>query len=234
MKIGIFGDSYANYNLDYYWLDLAWPQKLAQIHEVTNFGQVGSAFQRSYELFLKEKDKFDLSIVVVAEPTRVYIKALEEIPNRPVGDFFASINHINAFRKITTDEKVLKILDSVEVWYRDWRDHRFEFHIHNLMVDNLLKHDNLLLIPGAPDSINGYQGLYKNLRDIQFWELQQIDSNFNYLEMVCKRKCHFSDENNQVLFNLVLEAINGNKKILDLDITRFKKPSREISYYAVN
>jgi hypothetical protein len=234
MKIGIFGDSYTAMNIipGNEHMGLGWPEHLAFSHEITNFGESGTAFQWSYELFLEHKNKFDFCIVVVPDPNRVYIKALQDIPNKPVGHYFASHNHIQAFKGITADERILKILDSIDVWYNNWRDHGFEYHLHNLMVRNLLTYDNVLVIPGFPRSVEGFDKPYQNLTDIQYWELLQIDPDFNVRTMRCKRKCHLSEENNLVLFDLVKQAIENKDKILKLDISKFKKPARSIDFYA--
>jgi hypothetical protein len=234
MKIAVFGDSYTITNVmpGNEHLGLSWVEHLALSHEVTNFGESGTAFQWSYELFLENKDKFDYCILVVADPGRVYIKALQDIPNKIKGHFFASPEHIQAFKSITTDERILKILDSIDFWYNNWRDHTFEYHLRTLMVRDLLTYDNILVIPGFPLSVEGYGEIYQNLTDIQFWELLQLDPNFNVHMMGCKRKCHLSEENNLVLFELVKQAIENKDKILKLDISKFKKPARSIDFYA--
>ena len=234
MKIGIFGDSYVSMNvgLGREELGLAWVEHLALIHEVENFGESATNFHWTYQQWLKHKDKFDYCIVLITDPNRIYIKVLDEVPNRPAGHFFGSISHIEAFKTITTDPEILKILDSVNVWHDYWRDHGFEYHLHNLMIKNVMSHDNVLIIPGFPNSIENYNELYKNLTDIQFWELLQIDPNFDVKTMRCKRKCHLSEENNLVLFELVTEAIQNNDRILNLDISRFKKPAKSLNFYA--
>lgn len=234
MKIGIFGDSYVNSNLKPYYdfCGLSWVESLGKVHDVVNFGQPGVSFAWCYELFLKHKKDFDLCIVVVTTPYRIYIKALEDDPAKPTGHFFASPEFRQEYRQRTTDQKTLKILDSIDVWYDNWRDHVFEDHLHNLMVRDVMSHDNVLLIPGFSSSIENYNGQYQNLTDIQFWELLQLDPNFDHSRMSCKRKCHLSEENNQVLFELVINAISDKKKVLDLNINDFVKPNKNIDFYA--
>lgn len=233
MKIGIFGDSYTSINeLGHDHLGLSWVQHLSKIHEVINFGNSGSSFRWCYELFLKHKHEFDFCIVVVPTPHRVYIKALCDLPDVPKGHFFADPPFRTLVRNSTADPDVLKILNSVEVWYTKWRDHDFERHLHHLTVKDMLSHNNVLAIPGFLDSIEGYDRPYQNLTDIQYWELLQVDPNFDYGDMVCKRKCHLTEENNQVLFSLVKNAIDNKEKILNLDIKYFRKPTGSIDYYA--
>tara|TARA_B110000977_G_scaffold133953_1_gene170566 strand:- start:152 stop:871 length:720 start_codon:yes stop_codon:yes gene_type:complete len=233
MRIGIFGDSYTifnQHNNDH--LGLSWVEHLSKIHDVVNFGVPGSSFRWCYELFLKHKLEFDFCIVVVPTPTRVYIKALENLPNAPPGHFFADPLFRDRFKQFTSDPTVLKILDSVDVWYENWRDHCFENHLHNLMVRDVLSNDNVLVIPGFPESVEGYGKPYQNLTDIQYWELAQADPTFDYYHIQCKRKCHLTEENNLVLFSLIKRAMNNKEKILNLDIKHFKKPAKSIDYYA--
>jgi len=233
-KIAIFGDSYACWNVDLRneHLGLSWVEHLEFIYEISNFSRGGSAFQWSYRLFLENKDRFDYCIIVVSAPGRIYIEALENIPNRPIGHFYGQPEYINHLKSITTDDKILKIIDSVEIWYNNWRDHIFEeIHLHELMVNNVLKYDNVLIIPGFPRSVPNYNEVYQNLTDIQYWELLELNPNFDPTNLHCKRKCHLSKENNLILFELVNQAIKRKDKILNLDIKYFKKPPNSLDYY---
>jgi hypothetical protein len=235
MKIAIFGDSYTRYNMNpgNEHLGLSWVEHLDDIHEVTNFGKPGASFRWCYELFLEHKDNFDFCIVVVPDPFRIWIKALDNVPNKMEGHFWAAHEFRNEFKNRTSDERIHQIIDSVSVWYDNWRDHLFENHLHHLMVKDMLSYANVLAIPGSPDSIKGYSKHYQNLTDIQFWELLQVDPDFNFTSMHCKRKCHLTEENNYVLYSLVLDAISKKQKVLNLNIKHFVKPTRELEYYAL-
>lgn len=233
MRLAIFGDSYANYLLDHSHLGKAWCEWLAEEHEVVNFGRPATAFQYSYELYLKNHKNFDYSVFVVTDPTRIYIKALDGI--LPVGHFFASPEHRESCKNQNSDPHILSIINSVDNWYRYWRDHEYENHIHSVLIGNLLQASNVLLIPGFQNSIPGIDGINKNLTDLQYYELLLVGLDENYVvnprQFGCKRKCHFSSENNLVLFRLIKEALNKKEKVLDLNEKHFIKPSRELDYY---
>lgn len=234
MNIGIFGDSYANYKLEAFDNEnsrgLSWTELLAEHHNVTNFGYAGSALKYSYQLYFEHKNKFDLSIFVVTSYNRVWIKELG--PNQP-GHFALNSKFLNAIKsKAPADEEIINIIESIEVWKKYWRDPKFENHLCELMVLNLLDNDNILLIPGFKESVPGYDKPFQNLTDWQFWELLQIDPSFNPGDVKEKRKCHFSEENNRVLYNAVNSALKTKEKVLLLDNLPWTKPCKDISFYA--
>ena len=243
MRIAVFGDSYANYLLEpeHNHLGKAWCDLVSEQHNLTNYGRWASCFQYSYKLFLKHNQEFDYNIFFVTTPGRMYVKELDNLqsPTQPQMLNWAPFRddlrtHI---QNNNLDRKLLRILDSVECYINDWKDVDFEQHIHDLLVKNIIAtNKNTLLIASFPGSIPFVDcGLDKNLTCIQFNELilagaekEKVDN----LKFQCKRKCHFSEENNIVLGNKILDAINLKKNILDLNIKDFMKPSKNYNYYA--
>jgi hypothetical protein len=233
MKIGVYGDSYTVLNTGPGSNDsvgLSWVEHLSQIHEVKNFGQSGTAFSWSYQLFLENQKQFDLNIVVVSDPARLYIKSLDSHPKKPPGHLFTQKEFIQEFkRRVGRDDETFNILDSINVWVEKCRDRQFENHLHRLMVNNVLSFNNVLIIPGFVDSVVDYSG---NLTDLQTWELLQVAPSFNNFDnMKDLRKCHLTEKNNQILFDLVVDAINQKEKILKIDLGFFEKPDKTLDYY---
>jgi hypothetical protein len=211
-------------------LGLSWVEHLQKTHEVENFARGGTGFRWSYELYLENQHKFDYNIVVVSDPGRLWIKSLDSHPKVPNIHFFNQdrFRH-NLKDAVGRNDELFGILDAIQIWMHKCRDEQWELHLHNLMVKNIVQnYSNTLLIPGFINSIEGYEG---NLTDIQSWEILQLDPDFYADTIDCKRKCHLTEENNEILFNLVVDAINKKEKILNLNIIFFKKPTKNIDFY---
>ena len=78
MKIAIYGDSFGNSMIetsieskDQDTRGKAWVELLADNYDVTNFCYPGSSLFYSYQLFLKNNQKFDYNIFLVTEPNRI-------------------------------------------------------------------------------------------------------------------------------------------------------------------
>lgn len=231
MNLGIYGDSFTILNADAgNNIGLSWVEHLSQLHEVKNFGRAGTSFRWSYQLFLENQNQFDFNIIVVSSPSRLYIKSLDQHPKKPSGHFFNQNTFIEEFkRRVGASDETFNILDSVRIWVEKCMDHAFEDHLHRLMINNVLSFNNTLLIPGFADSIKDCNG---NLTDLQAWELLQVDPLFDkFGNMKDLRKCHLTERNNQILFELVVNAMRRKEKVLNIDTSFFEKPDRTLDYY---
>lgn len=251
MKIGVYGDSFAGMNTRFFEgshspddVGPAWVELLEDEgkHKVCNFSKSGTAFQYSYEKFLEHYKSFDLNIVVVTSPNRTYIKALDDILVFGEDWIDFQINRINNSPWYIKKDKHLKILESVRVYLSDWVDWEMRKHIQHLQVNNLWKlAPNTIVIPAFYDSIEQTQ---KNLNDLSLAELMLIDPdqyNKNPLgkalnrnqTVICRRKCHFSTENNRMLYELIDAAIKTGQKIIEPDISLLSEPKNKDYYYHI-
>lgn len=245
MNIAIYGDSFAcintrfeNYNEPSN--NIGWPELLEDCsgYEVTNFAQSGTAFMYSYENFLNNYDKFDLNIFVVTNPDRTYIKALDGIRMFGVDWVDVEKNRIKNNEWYPKKDMHLEILDSVRVYLRDWADWDMLKHIQHVLVNNLwnLK-ENTIVIPGFDTSI---KQTTKNLNDCAFHELKitnpqefqkyPLGKVINKKVVTCKRSCHFSKENNLIIYNLIIDAIANKKRFIEPDLSLIVKPEN-VKYY---
>ena len=92
-----------------------------------------------------------------------------------------------------------------------------------------------LVIPGFDDSI---EQTTLNLNDLARYELSLVDpvqhAAFDFHMLDCKRKGHFSAENNKVLHNLITRAISQGDKYLKVTKDDIVKPANsDFSFYAV-
>jgi hypothetical protein len=235
MKIAIYGDSFGCINLVNGSPDIgtSWPELLMKNNSVKIFARTGSAFMFSYEEFLNNHAEYDLNIFIPTLPNRLYVKAL---PNQL---FFGS-TWAEYLIKLTKKkpwyakkEEELDILESVKIYIELWADFEMMRHIQHVLVNNLWNlSPNTLVIPGFADSISQTT---KNLHELAMAELKLADqkkfNEFDFNFMSCKRKCHFSEENNLVIFELLSDAIKNNKKILEIDNTVLVTPSKNFDDY---
>lgn len=224
MKIAIYGDSFVCHQQHMKdptgkdsqpHLGRGWTEILEDFHEIKNFGSSGTAFMYSYEIFLKEHKNYDLNIFAITSPLRTYIRALDGMTMFGVGWVDHEYERIKKLPFYNRKDIHLDILKSVRVYIELWQDYEICCHTQHAVVNNIWNlAPNTLVIPGFPDSIEQTTG---NLQDLSRYELSLVDNNkydnFDFNYMFCKRRCHFSEENNKVIANLILSAIESGDKI---------------------
>jgi len=250
MKIAVYGDSFAGMNTRFFVGSYApedagpaWVELLEDEgnHVVCNFSKPGTAFQYSYEKFLENYKSFDLNIVVVSFPERTHIKALDGILVFGEDWINVEVNRIKKSPWYPSKDRHLRILESVRVYLTDWVDWEMRKHIQHLQVNNLWRlAPNTIVIPGFSSSI---EQTTKNLNDLAEAELALVDpeenkinplgKSYRYKTIVCRRKCHFSKENNRMLYEQIVKAIETGQQILEPDMSLLVKPSKSDYYYYV-
>jgi hypothetical protein len=243
MKIAVYGDSFSIINTKWQTnlaeyqphLGKSWVDILAEEHEITNYAESGSAFMYSYELFLAHHNEHDLNIVVVTHPQRVYIKALGGI--LMFGPVWADCEYdrIKKMAWYPRKDTHLDILQSARNYITEWADFKMITHVQHVLVNNLwnLK-ENTLVIPAFEESI---EQTTTNLNRLARYELSLVDpesfKKFDYGLLNCKRKCHFSKENNVVLAKFILDAIQQKKRIVEVEESDLVTPSnKNFEFYA--
>lgn len=231
MKIAIYGDSYGCINTKWdggvVGPGLSWVDRLEYSHDIVNFSKSGTAFMYSYEKFLEENQKFDLNIFAVTSPHRVYIKALDGQSLIFGPDFIdLQIKRIKGLPLYPKQHDHIEILKSAKVHVDLWADWKMITHIQSILVKNIsVMRPNTLLLPGFLDSFeNAKFGLYP----LMLHELMLVDAKksktIDWSDLQCHRKCHFSSENNLVLFNKIDAAIKLGKTSIEIDESDIVKP----------
>lgn len=208
MKILILGDSFS----DPTWATnnyKAWPELLADQYEVTNLSVCGSSLWWSYTQFLKNKNQYDLVIFVVTVPNRVY---LEE------DNLHLNINTRTAFAHTTLEN----------IYYRFFYSEGKEQFFHNSIVDDIMKHKQVLVIPAFAESVASYTG-------VSLCHFSDMEADFYKKDRPVlndtQRKCHLSKESNHTVYEKIIDAIDNNDKILYLSENDFINPAGPITYY---
>jgi len=225
MKIGIFGDSFAdvNYPLNRNptpnWIELL--QKKYKHIDVVSYGEAGSSLYYSVEQLKQFGHLYTTNVLLVTEPARVWAKDLDI---DPPFKFLAGIDSIKAQIELLkqsinysyVQKKHQRIVLEAVIAYKMYvQNYEEEVYKHNLMVNELLKKPNLILIPCFENCILGNaKGLYEIYRKENIaWQYNpDIDSGID------TRNCHMTAENNEIFAQKIIECIeNGTTFNLNID-----------------
>ena len=207
--IGIFGDSFGDDD----WVKNdypSWPELLANDYNIKNYSLSGTSLWYSYKHF-KKFNHHDFNIFVVTVPDRLWI---------PGYDY-----HVNA------NAGTWPVVDGInlgEVYYNYIYDDAREHCFHDLMINDVLKSDNTLVIAAFGESIPNYP--YWSLCHLAKAEQRDfgLDSWSGFND---RRKCHLTEGNNLVVYRKILESIQNNDKFLKLTENDYVKPTRSIETY---
>jgi hypothetical protein len=197
MRIGIFGDSYCDKNVNF--IQPSWFELLKYYgHEIVSFGEGGSSILFSAMLLDKHANEFDFLIWGVTNPPRLSITINEP----PYTLHFTQGNTYipSEFKKHETVSKVVAV--------SEYFNHLLEFNEQDLiglaLVNHTMsKHKNLMVIPCFSDPLR----LDFNLFDLCSKEIDYYFPNISYEEFFQTysdlRRCHLSLENNKILADIV-------------------------------
>ena len=216
MKIGIFGDSFADPTQMN--PTPTWSSILSEKHEVDNYAIMGSNLYYSASLILKTFQRYNKVILVVTQPGRLMIPEYYTVPEQRKR-FIAGIGTIPDLESdIKPNESYLnKFYQAARQYLTLLQDLNYEKYIHSLMLKDLSsKISNLILIPafkdsGAPESINSMFDIY--LKECKAWG-ETMQSARLYKDI---RNCHMTAENNAIFADKVEEWINGAPVYINVD-----------------
>lgn len=187
----------------------------------------------SYKLFLQNYSKFDLNIFVVTNYSRIFVEQLDGI--LIFGSPSCDIEYYNIINKPDYPKKKvhLEILKSLKTYIDIYMDDHMVIHIQHSLCNNIFNIcPNTILIPAFENSISSTSdGLWEASKYELFLCDEAAFKKFDFLNLDCNRKCHFSEENNYTLATEVLSAIKNNKKVVTLNKKMLKKPSKSFDFY---
>lgn len=247
MKIAIYGDSYANLNLDQPndGRGLSWVDIVKQHYEVTNFALAGSSVFYSYSKFKENHSKFDYNIFIITNLDRIYNRKLDNLLNQQ--SWYTHHSHVTLWSKDPRrTEHQRKIIDSVKTYIEYWKDEETENILNFSLVENLRKeHNDCLFINAFSKEHNPILENQYGLIDITCMEQEQsgwlekysdkkihlghLDENNRMLEDY--RLNHLCEENNIILGEKILDAVNKKQRQLEIDLKDFVRPPHDIDFY---
>jgi hypothetical protein len=239
MKIGIFGDSHADctylsWKEHHREFGLGWPELLASTRRfaVTNFAKGGSGTYYSYQLFLKHHSQFDKVIFIPSSNGRFDVELSDETRQIIPGFAHAVKPALNKYSKDSLDYKTF----SAAINYCE-----YAMNFDKEQVFNQLLTANVAAI--RPDVI--YIPAFQHnqivpddcivLADVSAKEEVLLNTTRAELRKgVPKwdiRKCHISEEHNNILYKKVIHAIDNNQQFAYLTEADIVKPSKPVSFY---
>jgi hypothetical protein len=209
MKIGIFGDSYADEDIHN---DIAkypsWVKLLRsnKHFEINSFGMSGTSLYYSYKQFLNNHKNFDKIIFVVTVPGRIMIPEYIAVPEnnellRHINNAKISLEH---FKKSTTLEFKNACI-AAKMYYEYLFDLEKEELYHRLMVEEIKRIRSDVIIVYTASPIIGEV----SLSEISKREITGANLPIKLFFSNDRRMCHLSKENNIRLANLAERWING-------------------------
>jgi hypothetical protein len=214
MRIGIFGDSFADRNLQHY-NNVAWFSYLRPHHDITVHGECGSSILYSAKKILEQCQEYDLVIWCLTGAWRhtleigskkIFIHNYDLEYDREFSDL---VNIIKEFKnKIESRQDQILIGQCI--------------HGH---VSNTAK--NIMTISCSPEILDNATSMYTMSEiELQYFlpdqTLYEIFSDYQDL-----RPCHLSLTNNKIFGNYVLERLRPG--ILDIDYSIVQRPTQSIN-----
>jgi hypothetical protein len=242
IKVGIFGDSYADclqrdsHNAITDTNYLGWPILLANNSnlDVENYAKHCTSIFYSYKKFCEHRDKFDTIIFVVTQGSRLY-----------------NSNEDILISNISTIETLIKNLDlqsrphtftynqylAAKMYYEYLHEPEFTDYVRDKLIEdiiNICKIENkkLILIPAFDEDIKNIKYFNFSLYKLTIGELKTQFGRTDYVvENPKNRACHMSKNNNKILARLLLEIINGKELVVTIDDFEFTKVSDPENYW---
>jgi hypothetical protein len=227
MKLGIFGDSYADAKIDN---ESSWIHILCNLLKqddqyknltVDCHGKGGSSLYFSYKNFLNIRYKYDTVIFIVTEPHRYPVPFIPEGTNNT--HYISNHTHAEQIKqsyKDTVSEKEIKFLENIQGWFSASHE-KYNEDIHELILSDLeSKHHNIILYPCFINSFKperfkkfGLDPILHPLHSLWYrqCELFGIDSsNFTAHEKPTLQ-CHLTPEFNEFIANNFLSKLKTGK-----------------------
>lgn len=200
MKIGVFGDSFADQTHNP--RSTAWWRYLQNKHghDVTCFGEPGSSIAFGASLILENHKAYDVNIWCLTSPNRFSVKM-------PSGEYFHSAKFVSHEGKDLTTLMSDEIKDftlACKYYYKYLSDWKTDILTGRSVVHYIQQQvPNLIIIPCFRPPLQSEFSLYQ-LSVLEMDSLMpggtpsQIFRNYNDM-----RSCHLTDTNNEILADML-------------------------------
>lgn len=218
MKIGLFGDSFACKEMrthkkyaghsGFKNIGKPWFEYLP--YDITSFGESGSDLYYSYNLYLKNRHKFDKNIFIATSPGRLSIKNLEN-------QYLHYNSHV-----VSRKHKIKAggVKDSVIGYFTYIFDDDKEESICNLIKKDISQDKDCLLVEGFGP--NGLVSLF--YMENKIWNITFKDNHNPSLTDF--RYCHMTEQNNIIFAKQIQDCIDNNNQYV-FDLKKFAEPRME-------
>jgi hypothetical protein len=218
MKIAIYGDSYADYRYQPR-NNKTWMHYLEDRlnTRVTSFAASGSGLYFSVKKYLETHQEFDKIIFIVTFPGRLYVSQTETDLIHIPGISLANL--VSETSDNLHEKKIFSAAADYLLYVQNYEEELFK---HYCMLDRI-NHDDVLIIPVSPDSLENYNGT--TLTDISHidYDYYQIDRNSARKDLRC---CHMNQQNNKIFADKIYDWIQMGD--FDFKVEDFKYPTESI------
>jgi hypothetical protein len=219
MKIGVFGDSFANHrrNSSPTWVDI-----LSETYSVDNYAEPGSSLFFSVDNFKRRHERYDKIIFCITGPERLMLPERSKIKYK----------NLNCNIKFNTAEWLLNSSDAskkdkiiakaVYDYYIHVQNNEYDRYVHKLMIDNIkrTRPDGIFI-----DGIGDLNQVCHKEND----HYNKIDNIEKYTDL---RNCHLTETNNRILAEEMKKALETG--IYTFDVTPFNlEPNEPFEKYFV-
>lgn len=218
MKIGIFGDSFANHLCDKN-DTLAWFQILEKEFDITNHGQPGTSLYWSSTEFFKHHQNYNKIIFCVTAPGRIFLPEHSWFnrkfwPNNKVKHL-----HPLSVNNLLKEEPENLVIRAADAYYTHIENFQFCQYVDSLILNDLKSN--------RPD------GLFLETVLKEIWNMENqhynIDVRTLHDHYIDVRHCHMTRENNLIFSELIKKWVNNEN--FNFSVNDFVKPSDPFEQY---
>ena len=209
MRIGIFGDSFADEQNIFRSDNMSWANQIrVSGYDVDNYGKCASSLYYSYLQLKEHHEKYDKVIFVATGEGRLYLDHLPE-----------TLQHVSHGRienlKTETKGEYPQVVKAIEYYYTHLHNYSYARVTHQLLLKECIRiRPDALFIPCFLESSDS--GEKFNLNMISNYDHAQSAEQHNLegMSIQDRRFCHMNDNNNM----LVAEKIKNWIKTGEFDI----------------
>jgi hypothetical protein len=232
MKIGVFGDSFADENVFKDIPGKSWVECLRDDYNynITSHGKFGTSLYYSYDLFLNLHDLYDKIVFVCTDLGRIHLPHYIEIKEncdwiKHIPNLATAENHLSENRMMNHTLDSIAATKAAVEYFKYLYDPGKEQVLQNLIIKDILarRPDTVMMYLHKAQSHWQHKDMI-GLIDISVKELRAHGYENIPMELD-QRKCHISDSNNKKLAEKVNGWLNGQEQTLMLD--EFTDPPRE-------
>jgi len=219
MKIGIFGDSFAESDHDESSHGWAWhvSKNLPKAH-IDNYGKGGSSVYFTYSKFLKEHTKYNRVIVFGTDVSRLY---LPDMPTHWRLNHIAGSGHFEegseSWLRWQETDAPDEIREAITLYYKHIINLDQENKMRELMITDMQKlRPDMLYFDCFYETTQ-----FSNHPPIVDISTLEIPESFGKGPFIDSRRNHMNAENNRIFGEKVTNWINTSQ--FEMDITEFTK-----------
>ena len=215
MKIGVFGDSFADKNCH----DIWWKYLEDYGHTVTCFGEAGSSILFSAKLILEHANNFDLCIWAITNPPRFSLK-----DDKGNNFHFTGTEHKKVLK---SDVELIEKIKSADMYFKNLFDWEEADLVGTSLYHYLSTKTNLLALPCFYSPLRVNFNLYEVCeREAQYF-FPNKDIVGIYKNYADTRDGHLCPNNQKILSRLINENLKPG--IFEARYDDFEPPSVNIN-----